>query len=216
MKILEAKKLIELEEIISTYPKVTTLLFDMDGTIINTEILHAKAIVETIAHFENKAPLSADEITHAFCGMPDNLVFFKLQQDHALFPSINFDTFVERKNLELNKYLNSENLIPSLLVGIDLFLQKAKNEGFKIALVTASERSITHTILENSGLKQYFDRIITRQDTKNSKPEPDPYLHALESLGSNASEAIVFEDSVHGIEAATKARVQAIIKALWF
>lgn len=216
MNIIEAKTLPTLNDIIDQFPNVTTLLFDMDGTIINTELLHAKAIVETITHFEGSSKYSDQDITHMFCGLPDNLVYFRLQNDHAIFLKTDFDKYIERKNFELNKYLNSTYLSPALLEGIYPFIQRAKSEGFKLALVTASERSVTHTILENTALMPLFDRVITRQDTKVSKPEPDPYLHALESLGSKASEAIVFEDSIHGIEAATKARVAAIIKALWF
>ena len=87
---------------------------------------------------------------------------------------------------------------------------KEMKENFKIALVSGSTRDQIESLLENTGLKKYFDIRVSSDDVKNNKPYPDSYLLSTEKLGVKPNECVVIEDSVTGIEAAKSAGMMCI------
>ena len=82
-------------------------------------------------------------------------------------------------------------------------LQLAKLE-YKIALVTTASRQNSFEILEHFQLSDFFDLVITREDVSHSKPDPEGYKKALQYFQVETSNAIIFEDSDSGLEAARR------------
>ena len=106
---------------------------------------------------------------------------------------------------------------PSELIHSEVlrFLNEAQSKKIRQALVTSSEKETVHNLLSHLKLVDYFELIITREDTTENKPSPTPYLHAIESLGLQVHDIIIFEDSDVGLSAAKDS--QAIYcHACWY
>jgi beta-phosphoglucomutase len=95
--------------------------------------------------------------------------------------------------------------------GFDDFVKNAKQQGVKIALVTAANHHNVDFTLDGLNIRHYFDTIVTGDDVKNGKPDPEGFLIAAERFGATPSECIVFEDSIHGVRAADAAKMRTIV-----
>jgi HAD superfamily hydrolase (TIGR01509 family) len=84
-----------------------------------------------------------------------------------------------------------------------------------IALITSSERKITEELLRLVGLNDFFNFVLTRDDSLKLKPDPWPYLKALELSGLSQDEVIIFEDSDVGLEAALQSGCH-VAKVEWY
>ena len=91
--------------------------------------------------------------------------------------------------------------------GVKDMIIDAHNSGMGLAIVSSSNRSWVHGHLERVGLLLYFNEMICAEDTIRHKPDPEPYLTALEKLACHSEEAIVLEDSPPGIHAAKAAGI---------
>ena len=101
-------------------------------------------------------------------------------------------------------------LAQPVLPGVMAYLEEAKRIGLRIAIASSSPHSWVDTHLERVGLLHYFDAVICADDVENVKPAPDLFLTALQRLGVNPEEAIIFEDSPNGILAANRAGVYVV------
>lgn len=193
------------------YQKPDLFLFDMDGTLLNTEFIHAQSIESLI-----KGRMEAKVIMERFKGMSDKAVFAILSQELKL--TLGADEVIDKKNQELIKIIDTlsqaeiETVLPK---DMKFFFETLKSKGKKLGLVTASESIIAHHLLQKLELHQRFDLIVTYQTTYQSKPNPSPYLFALRHFQKPATECVIMEDSITGLEAAKLAGAKTI-KALWF
>jgi beta-phosphoglucomutase len=95
-----------------------------------------------------------------------------------------------------------------ILPGVLPVLQFLKERNQKIALGSASKNA--RPILEKTGIIDYFDAIVDGNDVTNAKPNPEVFLRAAKLIGATNENAIVFEDSVAGIQAANTAKMISI------
>lgn len=100
---------------------------------------------------------------------------------------------------------------PQAREGVEDYLEEARTSGYKIALASSSSKEWVTNYLRTLELLHYFDHIITSDDVVQVKPAPDLYLKAIEALKINAAEAIAFEDSLNGLQAAQAAGVKCVI-----
>jgi HAD superfamily hydrolase (TIGR01509 family) len=94
-----------------------------------------------------------------------------------------------------------------VLPGVKEMLQAARQGGLKIGLASSSPCAWVTGHLSRLGLREYFDCIRASDDVRLTKPDPELFLAALECLGLQPEEAIVFEDSPNGIRAARRAGI---------
>ena len=120
----------------------------------------------------------------------------------------------ELKNLDLEKFNNfrkrylEENLHRiKLYKGAIELINFAKDNNLKLAIVSSSRKEYINKVLEYFNLKTVFDTIITADDVKNAKPDPEIFLKALGNLGVKNYESIAIEDSIYGIIAAKRAGI---------
>lgn len=92
-----------------------------------------------------------------------------------------------------------------ILPGVEAHIQAARERGFGLALASSSGRAWIERHLGRVGLLDAFDAILTGDDVERVKPAPDLFEAALEALGVQPHEAVVYEDSAHGVEAARAA-----------
>lgn len=105
------------------------------------------------------------------------------------------------------------NLIPrqmSPLPGVLPLLEGLRKRGFRQAVASSSPYENVHTVLEALGIKGYFSAVITAEDVKVGKPNPEVFLVAAKRLGVRPADSVVFEDSVPGVQAAKAAGARCI------
>jgi HAD superfamily hydrolase (TIGR01509 family) len=116
--------------------------------------------------------------------------------------------YVSKKNQQF--VLTSEQVKPRLLAGVKAFLNAAKQR-FTLVLVTGSTRNEAIPVLVHYELLDLFSATICKDDVINPKPDPEPYLKALELLSIKPHQAFALEDSATGLQSATAAGVKTIV-----
>jgi beta-phosphoglucomutase len=217
MKSLKLQTLQEVpsfEKLKAVFPQVKALFFDMDGTLFNTEPHHAEAFLKMGQEFKIIPPHSASKIHDMLVGRADHLIF-EIVKDWEGFPQHwNHELFVEYKNNYLLKILSKAAASSFFSPEIHNLLLHAKKENYTLGLVTSSEKVITHKLLEMTKISHLFNFVLTRDDCPFHKPHPWPYKKALEISNISAEEALIFEDSQVGVEAATNSGAN-VIEVKW-
>lgn len=169
------------------------LIFDMDGTLVHSDPVHLRAFAEILG--PEGIMIDEEMYRSSIIGRTNEAIFASLLPH---LPVEQHETFAERKEAAFRRM--ALNLEP--LDGLVDLLDWAETKGIRIALVTnAPVLNATH-MLDVLGLAERFEVKITIEQVERGKPDPLPYLTALERLGVAAEHAIAFEDSPSGMRAA--------------
>ena len=185
-----------------------TIIFDMDGTIVNTEPLHARAA--TVILKARGIDIDLEACLHQFYGMTDTAVL------KMTCPELNdhdINEAIAEKNIYLLKIF--ENLAPAeknqyITPGLFEFLRFLKKENKQLAVVSASEDIVVRETLKCFEIHSYMDLQMGRNQTQLTKPHPEPYLEGMRRLKTNAKKTLIFEDSPTGLEAAVASGAKVI------
>lgn len=178
----------------------TAILFDMDGTIVNTEGLHAKAGSSVLK--ELGVTIDLESLMHKFYGVTDTVIL-QTTCPHLSEKEIHYA--IDKKNSELIKIFKAmaasekEKYITPGLFDFLTFLKKEKK---KIGVVSASEDIVVNETLNIFGISSYIELQMGRNQTTLTKPHPEPYLEGMKRLSANAHETLIFEDSPTGLTSA--------------
>lgn len=180
------------------------VIFDLDGTLTDTEKYYQKAWPEALRHFGYEpAPGLALELRSL--GRPFAPAKFKE------WFGADFDySKVREYRKALVADLIKENGIP-LKPGAEEILGWLRDEGITVAMATANDYNRTRGYLEKIGLEKYFDRVICADMVKFGKPAPDIYEEAVKALGIPAGRAFAVEDSPNGVKSAYGAGCKVIM-----
>lgn len=212
MQILQAPS--DFKYLLEDQNSLKGILWDMDGTVCNTESLHALALKQILNHFHPQNKFTLTELEDLGVGLTDSMVFDKLRE-RQLFQNINLSEFLKRKSIE---YINALNTIERDKIyqeEITDCLNLIKKKQLALGLVTSSEKDPTYATLKFLNIDNFFDLIVTQEDTEQNKPNPAPYLFAMEELGLNPYETLILEDSPTGITAA-KASGATFAQVKWY
>ncbi len=180
--------------------KINTILFDFDGTVMDTNGVIINSWQHTFRTLEGKER-TEDEIINTF-GEPLAITMEKL------LPNVPVDEGV--KIYRSYHYENFSDLI-TVFPGVIELLKKLKKEGYKTAVVTSRMMYTTKQGLDKYDLNDYFDAIVTCEDTNKHKPDPEPINIALEKLNAKPQEAIMLGDSMFDILCAKNAGVKSVL-----
>lgn len=180
---------------------LTAVLFDLDGTLANTDPLHYQNWQEILRDYG----LEIDETFYKarISGRLNPLIV----QD--LLPQLSFEAgqqladYKEARFREIGLSLTPLAGLLDLLAWID-------TQGLKKAVVTNAPRENVKFLLEVLKLTDSFDTVVIAEEATAGKPDPAPYKLALHQLGISPEEAIAFEDSCSGIHAAVGAGIYTI------
>lgn len=175
-----------------------TLLFDLDGTLTDTDALHIEAYRQLLApHGKSITP---DEYKHRIMGATNGDIM------RWLLPAQDAEEMSQLKERLFRAQVDALRPTAGLLALLDW----AARLGLKTAVVTNAMRPNTELMLGALKLEARFDAIVIADELPRGKPDPLPYTTALEILGARADQAMAFEDSRAGIAAAVGAGVETI------
>lgn len=167
------------------------VLFDFDGVLVDSEPVHFECWREIVAGYG----INLDWPTYCEqgIGIADRLMlrFLCNQVDPPLAVDRLIAEYPRKKQMFLDRMLRDPRITPEVRC-----LVEELSSAYKLAVVTSSGRTEVEPLLKAAGLLQYFHAGVYSQDVTRKKPEPDPYLLAVERL--NASNALVVEDSDAG------------------
>ncbi len=182
----------------TTDVKYRTVLFDLDGTLIDSGAM----ILASFRHATRtvlRREIPDDELVSAVGGS-------SIRDQMASFDPERADELVRvyrAHNAPLHDELEA-------FEGVQEVLEHLHSEGRKLGIVTAKRRKTVDLAFEQLGIEHYFDVVVTTDDTELHKPHPEPVLRALELAGALPAEAAFIGDSPFDIEAGKAAGVFTI------
>lgn len=178
---------------------ITTVLFGLDGVIVDTEKYYDK-FWNDIA---KSSGLKIDDFAATIKGMTINSII----ELYFAISNIEEKQAIRKASADLEQSIDYTKIaIPGVLD----FIKYIKEKGYKTGIVTSSPSSKVKVVLEQLSLTNTFDTIITSDSIKKGKPDPMGYVLAQTNLGVTSSECVVFEDSFTGIKAATYAFMRVV------
>lgn len=174
---------------------IKAFIFDMNGTMIDDMQYHTMAWNSILNNLN--ANISLEETKLQVYGKAEEM--FERIFGKGKFSEIELQEIILQKELT---YQNEFRPYLKLIDGLDSFLQKAKARGIKLAIGTAALKTNVDYVLDELHLHGIFDAIVSVENVTFSKPDPEVFLKCASLLNVSPHEAIIFEDSPMGIEAA--------------
>jgi len=184
---------------------IRAVLFDHDGTLVDSEPLHFKLWLQVLAPFG--VDLTEAVFNTYYAGLPtltnakDIINRFRVNESAQ--------TLVELKNQATRHYL-SESPYP-LLPGVENTVTRLHELGFKVGVVTGANRYSVGSTLKHYRFATLFSVVVCADDVSRSKPDPDCYVLASQKIGIPPPHCLAIEDTAHGMHAALGAGMRCLV-----
>lgn len=176
---------------------IETILFDLDGTLIDTNELIHKSFEYTFDQYGYS--FSQEEILQ-FNGPPLIKTFTDINPDLAE------DMLETYRKHNLEHHNDYAKLFPNVKETLEILQANGK----RLGIVSAKMRSGVVLGLEVTGIKHFFDAIVAIDDVKNPKPHPEPVLKGLKGLSGKPDSSLMVGDNYHDIESGKNAGLKTI------
>lgn len=181
-----------------------TVIFDMDGVLIDSEPLHKTTNLKLFSELG----FSLTDVEHgSFIGTTSHYMWGKLKNRFNL--SLSIEELVKTDRVTYMEYLRSQKNIGPI-DGVKNLIEDLYRNKIKLAVASSSPLDVINTVVDAFQFNNYFDKLVTGDDVKNSKPSPDIFLYAAKLLKVEPDNCIVIEDSYNGLLAAKAAGMKCI------
>jgi HAD superfamily hydrolase (TIGR01509 family) len=179
------------------------LIFDMDGTMVDNMMVHHRAWQKKLAALGLE--MTIEEVKEKIHGINEEIL------ERLFGERFNKE---ERRQIAWEKEAAYREIFKpelELIAWLEDFLNKMKTENMPMAIGTAAPPENAHFVIEELQLQDYFKGVFHAGSVSKGKPDPEIFEKAADSMGLQAADCLIFEDSVTGAEAARRAGAKAII-----
>ena len=180
---------------------IQTVIFDMDGVIVDTEPVHRYAYFQQFE--ELNIPVS-EELYTSFTGNSTRNIFQKLKEQFHLEQDV--EDLIQRKRSIFNDAFDSKKDL-ELLAGVEHLIKNLHENGMQLVLASSASKVTIARVFNRFGLHSYFSHIVSGEDFPKSKPHPAIFEHAAFLSGTSIENCIVIEDSTNGLKASKAAGI---------
>lgn len=185
----------------SIEPHIKGLIFDADGTLVDTMPMHYLAWQQTAQSMGGEFP---EPLFYELAGVPTVRIVEILNEKFGY--GFNPQEFTEiKENLYMEKYLPTVNPIEPVVA-----VARKYQGRLPMAVATGAVQRVVQAALAATNLTAMFDTVVGADDVKHGKPAPDTFLEAARRLGVEPQYCLVYEDSDLGLEAAQRAGMTGI------
>lgn len=182
---------------------IKLVIFDVDGTLVDSEVVFVKAAIKNMEVNGYNIPMSAIMGIIGQNRVAGQKLIESTQDD-----SFDYDKYIKNYEKIRSEILEKEPL--KLKKGALNILNYCKEHGIRMAIATSTYREKQVKVLTNLGIIDYFDYMVFGDEIKNSKPAPDIYLKVYERYNYDKDEMIIYEDSNNGILSGYNAGIRVV------
>lgn len=182
--------------------KFEAVIFDLDGTMIDSMGVWKDIDIEYFGKYNIPFPENYQDLIEGMSVYETA----KFTKEHYGFPDSIEGMMQEWDEMAFEHYSNSIDV----KAGIEEFLKFLKENNKKLGIATSNSKKLCMQILKVHDLVKYFDNIITGEECKKGKPEPDVYLDVASNLSVDPKKCLVFEDLCNGIMAGRNAGMTTV------
>lgn len=183
---------------------IQTVIFDMDGVIVDTEPVHHFAYYQ---HFNELSIEVSDEMYRSFTGNSTRNIFQKLKAQFDLQEDVE-DLILRKRSLFNEAFDLKEDLY--LIEGVENLIKDLHANGIQLIVASSASKVTINSVFTRFNLHQYFTHIVSGEDFPKSKPHPAIFEHAASLSIAPKENCIVIEDSTNGIQAAVSAGIYCV------
>jgi HAD superfamily hydrolase (TIGR01509 family) len=182
---------------------IRAVIFDVDGTLVDSNDAHARAWVDALAEAGYQVPF---ERIRPLIGMGGDKVL-------PLLAGLSSDDAKGKRIAERRDAIFAERYLPQArpLPGAHDLLRRLYTEGFRLAVASSSKKDLLERLLKLVGAEDVFEVMTSSDDVDSSKPDPDVVHVALERLREPVADVVMIGDTPYDVEAAGRAHVRAIV-----
>jgi HAD superfamily hydrolase (TIGR01509 family) len=184
------------------FKNTDAVIFDLDGTLIDSVWLWEKIDEDFLKSFDIKAP---DNLAEILEGMNFDVAAKYFKKCFNLNIT-EHEIKAQWNNMAQHYYENAINLKPYAKE----FIEQLKAKDYRLAIATSNIKKLTLPVLDRTGIIKYFDHILTSDEINIEKPQPDIYLKAAELLNVPPQKCIAFEDTYVGVLSAKNANMYVV------
>jgi beta-phosphoglucomutase len=186
-------------------PSAQAFIFDLNGTMIDDMSYHSAAWF-SILNDDLKAGLTREEVEQQMYGKNEELL-------DRIFGTGRFtkEEMAKISSKKEQRYQAAFRPYLQLIAGLPALLEKASRNHIRLAIGSAAIPFNIDFVLDNLGIRPYFQAIVSADDVTVSKPDPETFVKAARMLGVPPEACIVFEDAPKGVEAAHRAGMPSIV-----